>query len=309
MSVAKLCEGVRPRPVRVGRLVNVVMGVLLAGAFAGAAHAQPIGAQAGSAVLGQGKVVFLPHRAAYEVALLKTRRTPGMASVRGRILYEFAGNTCEGYSTEFRQVSELDGGEGQANLTDLRSTSFESADGKTFRFNIENRVNNALTSRIDGMAERSAKGIVVKLKQPAEKTVTLDPEIVFPTEQVVRIIEAARAGKSLLELKVYDGSDTGEKIYKTLTVIGQPIPPGKETDNSDAAANQPALDKATRWPVTVSYFDQSEKGGEGEQTPTYAMSFQLYEHGVSRALTLDYSDFVVSGKMSKFEPRPIKPCP
>ncbi len=28
----------------------------------------------------------------------------------------------------------------------------------------------------------------------------------------------------MLELTVYDGSDNGEKVYNTLSVIGQPIP-------------------------------------------------------------------------------------
>jgi len=36
---------------------------------------------------------------------------------------------------------------------------------------------------------------------------------VFPTEHVRRIIGAAREGKTLLQLSVYDGSDTGEKLY------------------------------------------------------------------------------------------------
>ena len=46
----------------------------------------------------------------------------------------------------------------------------------------------------------------------------------FPTEQIQHIIAAAREGKSVLELTVYDGSDNGEKVYNTLSVIGQPIP-------------------------------------------------------------------------------------
>ena len=48
----------------------------------------------------------------------------------------------------------------------------------------------------------------------------------------------------------------------------------------------------TRWPVTVSYYDRDAKPTEGEQTPVYAMSFELFENGVSRALVLDYNDFV-----------------
>ena len=53
--------------------------------------------------------------------------------------------------------------------------------------------------------------------------------------------------------------------------------------------------------MTVSYYDRDAKANSGEQTPVYAMSFELYENGVSRALTLDYNDFVITGAMSKFD--------
>ena len=55
----------------------------------------------------------------------------------------------------------------------------------------------------------------------------------------------------------------------------------------------------TRWPVTVSYYDRDAKRTEGEQTPVYAMSFELYENGVSRSLVLDYNDFVIAGALGK----------
>ena len=57
----------------------------------------------------------------------------------------------------------------------------------------------------------------------------------------------------------------------------------------------------TRWPVTVSYYDRDARAKDGEQTPVYAMSFELFENGVSRALVLDYNDFVISGAMGKFD--------
>ena len=39
----------------------------------------------------------------------------------------------------------------------------------------------------------------------------------------------------------------------------------------------------TRWPVTVSYYDRDAKAKDGEQTPVYAMSFELYRERQSRA--------------------------
>jgi hypothetical protein len=254
-----------------------------------------------------GPAPFLAHQAAYDLSLKTSRRSPSVEAAEGRIVYNFSGSECEGYTTDFRQVSRLNTGEGRTVVSDLRSSSWEEGKGSSYRFKIETRLNNENTSSVDGAAERTPTGIVIKLKQPQQKTFTIDKSIVFPTEQVHRILEAARGDKTILELAVYDGSDNGEKVYNTLTVIGQPIPGTKAPAKPDVGSDNEALKALTRWPVTVSYYDRSAKS-TGEQTPVYAMSFELYENGVSRALTLDYNDFVITGAMSKFDVKTTKPC-
>jgi hypothetical protein len=251
---------------------------------------------------------FLPHQALYDLSLVKSRGSASIDNARGRILYNFSGSACEGYTSEFRQVSELNSGEGKMTLSDLRSTSWEDAEGKSYRFKIDTRMNDGDPSPVDGVAERTGDHITVKLKQPEAKTFTLDGSTVFPTEQIRRIIAAAKDGKSLLELTVYDGSDNGEKIYNTLTVIGQPIPGDRAVASPDPSTTSDAMKSLTRWPVTVSYYDRDAKAKDGEQTPVYAMSFELFENGVSRALVLDYNDFVISGSLGKFDVGDSKPC-
>jgi hypothetical protein len=256
-------------------------------------------------------VPFLPHQAVYELSLVKSRGSSPINSARGRILYNFSGNACDGYTSEFRQVSELDVGEGKVTLSDLRSTAWEDGAGKSYRFKIESRMNDTASNPIDGIAERNGDHITVKLKQPETKTFTLDGATVFPTEQIQRIITAARGGKSLLELSVYDGSDNGQKVYNTLTVIGQPIAADKPVGAPDAATQNDQIKGLVRWPVTVSYFDRDAKQSDGEQAPVYAMSFELYENGVSRSLVLDYNDFVIAGALGKFDvkdAKDAKPC-
>ena len=251
---------------------------------------------------------FLPHQALYELNLVKSRGSASIDSARGRILYNFSGSVCEGYTSEFRQVSELNSGEGKVTLSDLRSTSWEDATGKSYRFKIDTRINDADSSPVDGVAERTGDHITVTLKQPEAKTFTLDGSTVFPTEQIRRIIAAAKEGKSVLELTVYDGSDNGEKVYNTLTVIGQPIPGDRTIATPDPSTTNDQMKSLTRWPVTVSYYDRDARAKDGEQTPVYAMSFELFENGVSRALVLDYNDFVISGAMGKFDAKDSRPC-
>jgi EipB-like len=265
-------------------------------------------ASSGGRVEAAASGAFLSHQALYDLSLVKSRGSNSINGARGRILYNFSGSACEGYTSEFRQVSELDSGEGKTTLSDLRSKSWEDGAGKSYRFKIDTRMNDGDSAPVDGVAERTGDHVTVKLKAPVAKTFTLDGSTVFPTEQIERIIAAARAGKSVLELTVYDGSDNGEKVYNTLSVIGQPIPGDRSIATPDPSTANDVMKSMTRWPVTVSYYDHDAKAKDGEQTPVYAMSFELYENGVSRALVLDYNDFVISGALGKFDVRDSKPC-
>ena len=256
------------------------------------------------------KIELVPHRAVYDLKLVRTRGGRPLEAVRGRILYDFSGSSCEGYALQFRQVSELDSGEGKSAMSDLRTTTWEDGAARNFRFNSENLLDQKAVDTVDGTAERKSSAVAVSLKKPENKSFDIAQGAVFPTEHMRRIIAAARAGQTILEFPVYDGSETGEKLYNTLTVIGRPIPP-EEKKPADAAAKQAALAKMTRWPVTISYFDKNEKKNRnsGEETPVYAIAFELYDNGISRALTLDYNDFVIAGELTALEIKTAKPCP
>jgi hypothetical protein len=262
--------------------------------------------QAAPVAAGQA-VALAPHRAVYDLKLLRSRGKRALEQVRGRILYDFSGSACDGYALQFRQVSELDSGEGKVALSDLRATTWEDGGAKSFRFNSQNFVDRNNIDTVDGRANRDDRQVEVRLDKPKPKTFAMGKDMVFPTEHMRLIIEAARAGKSLVELPVFDGSDGGEKIYNTLTVIGAEIAPDQKKP-TDAAADKPQLAALKRWPVTVSYFDRAGKKGEGEQTPAYAITFELYENGISRDLKLDYGDFVVAGEMSQLEVKDAPAC-
>jgi hypothetical protein len=277
-----------------------ICGILL-GAVANAAPVAPVATST-------DKIVLAPHRAFYELKLARSDGTRGVSDVRGRIMYDFSGSACEGYALKFRQVSDLVSAEGQDALSDLQSSSWEDGSAKKYRFSSENKLNLKTSDRVDGSAERKASSVAVTLARPEDKSFKVPVGVVFPTEHVRKIIAAARAGKKVLELIVYDGSDNGQKLYNTLTVIGAPIAPGEHPPD-DAAAKEPALKAMTRWPVTVSYFDRDpSKERSGEQTPAYSISFELYENGISRALTLTYSDFSISGELISLDVKKPKPC-
>ena len=239
------------------------------------------------------------HHATYKLSLLKSTGTNAPASATGVIDYVFSGSSCEGYTTTFRQLTELQPAEGEARLNDLRSTTFEDAAGTQFNFKTTTKNDTDTVSDVDGSARKQSDGkINVELKRPVG-TAALGGDVLFPTEHLRKIIETAKAGGKILVASVFDGSDTGKKVFRTLSVIGAPV----DTPSGDASGRTDSLKSMRRWPVAISYFE-----GSKEDQPDYVLSFDLYEDGISRALKLDYGDFVLAGDLTELSLTAEQPC-
>ena len=245
---------------------------------------------------------LLAHRAVYELKLVKTTGQNAPAAVNGLIAYDFSGSACEGYTTNFRQMIELSAAEGDVHVTDVRSSTFEDAGYKNFRFKVNTLNDGVASEQVDGAASHKADGgLVVHLTQPKSAQFDFSAGILFPTEHMEKIIAAAKAGETTLTRQIYDGSDNGDKIFDTLTVIGKVVTGAK----GSFADTQDALKTVQRWPVVISYFEV----GKNSDQPSYVLSFDLYENGVSRDMKLDYGDFVMKGEMTQFSAEPSSaPC-
>ncbi len=59
------------------------------------------------------------------------------------------------------------------------------------------------------------------LTKPKAQTLDFGHDVLFPTQHIERLIEAAKEGGGPMQARVYDGSDTGAKIFATMSVIGK----------------------------------------------------------------------------------------
>jgi len=247
-------------------------------------------------------VKLAPHRAVYDLTLAKGAGSASIEDVRGRVAFDYTGDACEGYALNYRQVTVMGGSEGRAQTLDVRAATFESGDGTSLRFKTEKNEGETRDD-VDGTAEIHGGILTVKLRQPHDETFSVPGEVMFPAAHMKRLIMAARAGETTLNVKIFDGMDDGRKVFDTLAVIGRRIEAGHGEDR-EPPARQESLARLPRWPVTLSYFAP----GEGERTPIYTISFELYENGVSRALRLDYGDFTLNGDLQNLEPHPVSTC-
>ncbi|ASP36598.1 hypothetical protein CHH27_03450 [Labrenzia sp. VG12] len=273
---------------------------------------------AAALVIGQGTPVLAagagasagqklaPHRAVYDMKLGDTEEQAGIAGLSGRMVYDFSGNACEGYSVNFRFVTEFQDTNGGSQITDLQTTSFEEPAAASYQFLSKTFVDQKLVEETRGTAHAGADARTVELKQPAEKSLEIGGDVLFPTEHLLAILKAADENVHFLAADIYDGAETGEKVYATTTVIGTRAVNDLQ-GNADAVAA--SLDGETYWPVTVAYFDPSKDDASGELMPVYQLAFRLYENGISSHLKLDYGDFTIHGKMASLELYEEGDCP
>lgn len=248
--------------------------------------------------LPSGKQVELsPHRAVYDLSLdgQNAGGTRAIEQASGRIVFDFLGNDCEGYTLSYRQVTVMQSGEGGAQTSDLRNTTFESGQGDFFRFRTESVLNGSAKETVTGEARQKTDQtqlVVKNLPQPLQ----VKGNALFPSQHMKKLIVAALKGENVLETSVFDGGEDGTQVYETLAVIGK----RQEASRS----KQKNLVGKDFWPVSISYF----KKADGERLPVYILSFDLYDNGISGDLKLDYGSLKLKGSLSKLDVYPVKEC-
>ncbi|MBS3647498.1 cell envelope integrity EipB family protein [Pseudaminobacter sp. 19-2017] len=235
-------------------------------------------------------VPLIAHRAVYDLALDKASDRSGITGLRGRMVYEFNGSPCEGYTVNFRFVTQIDTGE-SSRMNDQQTTTFEDGEGKTFSFVTKSYTDQALEKELKGTATREPDKVKVEIEKPEKNSLELRPSR-FPTEHLRELIDKANKGQSFYETDIFDGSENADKVMMTTVVVG------KKSSASPSDPELPALHELATdkyWPVDIAYFDDSNEGGE--EVPEYRIAFKLHENGLTRDLVMDYGDFSMKGKL------------
>ena len=271
-------------------MLALALALAAAAPLAGRAHAEA--------------VPLATFRSVHDLVLDPSAPSNDLLSVKARLVTEFTGSACKGYTDQTRFVMETTDKDGMQQTSDLRQLTVETAAG---RFTFDERVysGNTLAEQSMGIANRGEAGkITVTLTKPGEKELTLPATVLFPTELLQKTLAAALEGKRFLTFDLYSGDSAGETIYATSTVIG---PMSTSLDGgSDGPLAQMPFAALPHWPVTISYFDK--KTG-GDPNPLYATSYVLYQNGMVGHLRIIYSDFALVGTLTSLDVLPPAPCP
>lgn len=256
----------------------------------------PFLAAAGAALLwataaGAGPATLQPHLGVYELSLSSTREGSGIISVAGRLVIEIT-DSCDGYAQTQRMLLRLSDTRGQEIVSDSNYTTWESRDGQIIRFSARSALNGEINEKFSGRAELAGKGEsgVVTFNDPDMPDIELQEGTIFPTEHFFQIINAALAGETVLNRRLYDGSGP-DGIYDTVAIVASGGSTAPEKVGGDLLAD------LLSWRVRLAYFTPGDQDG----VPEYEIGLRLYENGVASDLVLDYGDFVMSATLSRLD--------
>lgn len=232
-----------------------------------------------------GAAPLVPHEAVYELTLAS--QTDQLVAVDARIAMQLKQESCDLYDLDYRFVARFSQ-ESEMILTDQRTLATESIAGDRFDFETKTFVDGDEQKTVSGTAANTVEETEVTMTAPVARNFSL-PLARFPLQHTARLIEDGRAGRRIVETRLFDGDENAEKDLTTTAVI-LPEP--------DDAAGRPELAGLRSWRIDESYFnDESDVDG----MPIFRTRYTLYENGVTDALYLDFGDYALEGRLSRLE--------
>lgn len=239
-------------------------------------------------------VPLAAHRALYRLKMDSARGDVQAAS--GTMAYEIT-DACDGWATRQRLSLNITNNNGQDIELVSDYATWESKDGLSMRFRMRQTTDTAVTEAVEGDASLDKTGGpgTIRYTVPEERAVPIPPGTVFPMAHTAAIIAAAEAGKRFITLPIFDGTgDKGTQDSSVAITSWNPNPTG---------APYPDLAKLPSGRVHIAFFDRTSKPTNDSKpagSPDYEVGMKYWANGVADDLTMDFTDFVMQGKLSEF---------
>ena len=246
----------------------------------------------------------VPHRAIYDLTLLRASDKASLKDATGKLAFEIDGSICDGFTVNFRMATKYRQEDG-VSVIDTLSTTYENGASTELRHQSKESVNGTVrdSERIKLTRPTVDAEGTGELKSKPNEPFKVPAGAALPMQHQMRLMALGEKGGGRDSSIVYDGSD-GTKSFNAISFVGKQKPPGSIARDAENPAAK-ALKANAAWPMTVSYYAMD---GDAE-LPEYQVSFDMYDNGVVTGLVLDYGDFVLSGKLADLKLLDKPSCP
>jgi hypothetical protein len=234
------------------------------------------------------------HRALYDLSLVRAQSGSGISTVTGKMAVEW-NNSCTGWAFQYRSVINVAFQEGAPVQLTSNATSWESSDGRTYRFDVRHTTNGNEQEHIAGVAKinRANGAGQAHFTHPKPSKMDLPPGTHFPVGHSLAIMRAAKKGgmTRFLSKTMFDGMDV-KGLYQVNAVIG-PVKPTRKK----ASDKLGALKGIPSWSVSLAYFAINSN----KSAPEHEIKMRLFANGVADDLVMDFADFIVRARLSQLD--------
>jgi hypothetical protein len=270
------------------RVKDVQMNIALIGAAALLAASAGIGlAAAGNAVPGPVKavpVILTGQNAVYDLGLAQVRGH-SVTGAAGRLRFDVL-ETCHAYAVSQHMTLLIRNDNGSLTRTESDYDTWESKDGRHLSFMLRQTTDGTTKTESAGTATTGTKGGSVDYAVPKGRVIKLPRGTLFPMAHTREILEAAAAGKSLIDPPLFDGTSTNGAEHSFVAILGH---------DQGRASKFPALADLPATKVDIGFFRRKLKDNE----PEFRTRMRYYPNGVARGVKLDFGNFIVSARLSQ----------
>ncbi len=226
---------------------------------------------------------LLSHEALYVMKLASSEPGSAIEGASGAMSYRFA-DTCDGWASEIHTELRI-----EYDDTELRSgwgfVSWESKDGRRFRFRAHESEKDGVVSRIRGDAwlHEGDPGGTVRFQEPAPGEMSLPDGTLFPTHHLEALFDAARHGKSFLSRNLFDGASLDNPFV--VSAVMRALTNRERKSAADAIG----LPEEPGWQMHLAFFPYFGQAGE----PDFEVTVRYREDGTTDWMVQDYGDFSI----------------
>lgn len=236
-----------------------------------------------------------PHQVTYGLTIDPAYANPNMRSGEGQLVYEFERESCAWFRTRTRTQLKVQFTNGRSVINTTTSDIAENTSGNEMKFKASAINDGKVSNTAEGTALRSDAGVLVRLTTPARQFDAGGVD--FPFQQALRLLDGATKSRPEVTARVYDGSETGLKVFRVTTRIGSPTEP----PNVLGGAPIPT------WPTRARYFSEGSKEAAAG-TPDYEIEGALQADGILTGLRLIFGDVAFKGTLTNIVPLPNPRC-
>ncbi|GAB5387787.1 MAG: cell envelope integrity EipB family protein [Alphaproteobacteria bacterium] len=227
---------------------------------------------------------FQPHRIVYKLEQVSLSNSATIRRASGKMFFEWA-DVCDAWTTTQKVQITYVYNDGQTVPISSDYESWESKDGASYAFSVQELEKNSFTDKVRGRADRKLDTSgQATYHLPANLSHRLPRDFKFPAAHTFEVLRKSAAGERFFSSTLFDGSDEEGPVLVN-AVIG-PVDARLSTVASlpdNELANSPARK------VRLAFYAPDDHNA----TPQYEMSVVLHDNGMVSDMLIDYPEFSI----------------